>query len=435
MPTPHARPITEHPVFLVVEQVGTGGITRAVFNQAAILTEHGFGDVTVATVDPERSDFLDKAERGGLWPEGVKARNLPEEWPQEWAAAQGDERRVTALKLRWLEQLGSGSPAKPYVIAEHRETISLVQRVSGRRAIKIALVHDNQFATGRKTAIPTIADTNREQMLGALWSLHALVGLTEHQTGDLRKLAGRWGARVFSAPNEAHMPAVDFPAPDPHKITIVSRLIPRKRISEILHAFAIVVAQRPDAKLDIYGGGASKTSLMELSRSLGLDDSVQFFVSTLTPLDAMATGHFGILTSTSEAMPLTLLESYSVARPVISYRFRYGPESMIRDGVTGYLVDDKDREGLAARMIELLDDPEKALSMGRAGREFAREQYSREQVWLAWERFLTAARDNRAWRLPPFLFRLRVPLRGERVPILAAAYRFTSRRVRKAIGW
>ena len=440
---PHAgrgpATIQDHPVVLVVEQIGTGGITRAVFNQAGILLEHGF-DVTLATVIPEREDFLDKADRGGLWHPGLKSRNLAQEWPERWAAAGDDPRAIARLKIAWLTSVVSSQATKPYLIAEHRETIPLIQQISGRKAIKIAVVHDNQFKGPRKgiplaKQSPLIADTTREHMLGGIWSLNALVGLTEHQTSDLRKLAGPWGGRVHGAPNEAHMPTEDYPDPEPDKITIVSRLIPRKRIQEILHAFAIVVARRPATTMDVYGGGASKAGLVELAEKLGLSDSVTFFLSTVTPLQAMATGHCGVLTSTSEAMTLTLLESYSVGRPVISYRFRYGPESMIEDGVTGYLVADRDRETLAERMIELLDDPAKALAMGRAGRELARQRYSREQVWRSWEAFLTAARQTRSRRLPPWLTAWKVPLRGESVPLLAAGYRLASRRARSEIGW
>lgn len=426
--------LQSRPVIMVVEQVGTGGITRAVMNQAEILIDNGF-DVTIATVLPERPDFLEKAERGNLWPQGAHRRNLPQDWPQRWQQVEGDPAATTRLQIEWLGRLAAEQATRPFLVAEHRNTVNMIQHVSARKAIRIGVIHDNQFDTvHKKYKIPVIADAPREHILGGVWALNALVGLTGHQTNDLRALAGVWGKRVHEAPNEAHMPSVDYPAPEPNHVAIVSRLIPRKRVSEIIRAFADVVAARPGVTMDVYGGGSSKEGLIRLTEELALQDSITFHLSTVTPLDAMATGLFGVLTSGSEAMPLTLLESYSVGRPVLSYRFRYGPESMIEDGVTGYLIDKNDRATLTRRMIELLDDPKRALEMGSAGRELARQRYSREQVWLAWERLLSDAQRTRSFRLPFWMTAPAVPIRGERVSLLAAVYRVTSRRTRERIG-
>ena len=43
----------------------------------------------------------------------------------------------------------------------------------------------------------------------------------------------------------------------------------------------------------------------------------------------------------------------------------------MRDGETGFLVNRRDPEALAARILELVGDREMRLRMGRAGREFA----------------------------------------------------------------
>jgi glycosyltransferase involved in cell wall biosynthesis len=60
-----------------------------------------------------------------------------------------------------------------------------------------------------------------------------------------------------------------------------------------------------------------------------------------------------------------------------------GPEEIIEDGVTGYLVDVGDVNAMAARMDKLLSDPRMARTMGLAGAELVRkrfpvEDYSKE---------------------------------------------------------
>jgi glycosyltransferase involved in cell wall biosynthesis len=60
--------------------------------------------------------------------------------------------------------------------------------------------------------------------------------------------------------------------------------------------------------------------------------------------------------------------------PVIATRSG-GPEEMVDDGRTGYLVDVEDVDALADRMDRLLSDPDLARSMGKAGRELMQERF------------------------------------------------------------
>ena len=61
------------------------------------------------------------------------------------------------------------------------------------------------------------------------------------------------------------------------------------------------------------------------------------------------------------------LESMALARPTVSTRCG-GPEEIVEDGKTGYLVPVRDPEALADRIIELLGDPERSEAMGAAAR-------------------------------------------------------------------
>jgi trehalose synthase len=61
----------------------------------------------------------------------------------------------------------------------------------------------------------------------------------------------------------------------------------------------------------------------------------------------------------------------------------------VRDGVDGYLADDP--EALAARLVELVEDPGLAIEMGRSGRERVRERFL---VTAALERELRVLGDT-----------------------------------------
>jgi len=82
-----------------------------------------------------------------------------------------------------------------------------------------------------------------------------------------------------------------------------------------------------------------------------------------------------VLPSQREGFGLVFLEAMAYAKPVIARRAAAAIE-VIADGHTGVLVDDE--RGLAPAMISMLSDPDRALAMGRAGQERARETYSFE---------------------------------------------------------
>jgi glycosyltransferase involved in cell wall biosynthesis len=83
-------------------------------------------------------------------------------------------------------------------------------------------------------------------------------------------------------------------------------------------------------------------------------------------------------TVAEEPYGLVPLEAMSSGRPVVASRSGGIPETIV-DGVTGRLVDRDDPEGLAARVEELVRDPEAARRMGDAGRRRVRQEFDLER--------------------------------------------------------
>jgi glycosyltransferase involved in cell wall biosynthesis len=57
----------------------------------------------------------------------------------------------------------------------------------------------------------------------------------------------------------------------------------------------------------------------------------------------------------------------AAARPVIARRVGALPETVVH-GETGFLIDDDSPESVAQALETILEDPERRLAMGRAGR-------------------------------------------------------------------
>ena len=77
----------------------------------------------------------------------------------------------------------------------------------------------------------------------------------------------------------------------------------------------------------------------------------------------------------TEGTPLVLVEALAMGIPVVSTRHADIPE-IVKDGLNGFLVPERDAGALAERLIHLVEHPESWEGMGRAGREHVAEQFN-----------------------------------------------------------
>ena len=82
--------------------------------------------------------------------------------------------------------------------------------------------------------------------------------------------------------------------------------------------------------------------------------------------------------SRADAAPLVVLEAWRSGRPLVA-TVRGGPPEIVTDGVDGVLVDPQDTRALAAAVLGLLDDPERAGRIGAVGRRRV-EDFTWERV-------------------------------------------------------
>jgi trehalose synthase len=92
--------------------------------------------------------------------------------------------------------------------------------------------------------------------------------------------------------------------------------------------------------------------------------------------------------STREGFGLTVTEALWKGRPMIAGNVG-GIPLQIEDGQSGYLVSSPGEA--AQRSIDILKDPELAKSLGKAGKEHAREHFLTPRLLRDWLRMFTAA--------------------------------------------
>jgi N-acetyl-alpha-D-glucosaminyl L-malate synthase BshA len=225
--------------------------------------------------------------------------------------------------------------------------------------------------------------TNR-WLLGHL--VDEVTAVSEFSARSLAELDGFTGRDIHVIENgidlERYVVETDRPAvrkrlglqPARRYVANIARFHPVKDQATLLRAFAEVARQRQDTDLLLVGDGPLRSSLEQLARSLGIGDRVRFLgVRHDVPLILRAVDVF-VLTSVSEAASITLLEAMASGVPAVVTAVGGNPE-MIHHNVEGLLVPRGDPQATAVAIGQLLDDPEKAATMGAAGVRRVREQY------------------------------------------------------------
>lgn len=87
--------------------------------------------------------------------------------------------------------------------------------------------------------------------------------------------------------------------------------------------------------------------------------------------------------SSSEGMPLALIEAMSVGLPAIGYKSCPSVNELIIDGYNGFLCDDG-IDDFAEKMKILMQDERLRKKMGENARE-SMKQFAPEKIWNQWE--------------------------------------------------
>ena len=167
--------------------------------------------------------------------------------------------------------------------------------------------------------------------------------------------------------------APDIPGLDLSRPFIVTagRLAPEKAQHRLITAFAQSgLAGR--VQLLILGEGSLRRRLERQARNLGLAQDVIFggFVANVRPLLQRSAGF--ALSSMHEALPLVLIEALDAGVPVASFDCPVGPREILDQGRLGRLIAQRDVEGLARAMTDMVEGRLSARSPAAVAQHLAR---------------------------------------------------------------
>lgn len=191
---------------------------------------------------------------------------------------------------------------------------------------------------------------------GVLGRAHLLCALSEANAEQARRLLP--GASVEVLPNPVVVPTEPAPLPPARTVLFAGEQGRRKGLDVLLAAWPAVRAELPDAELVVAGVQAD----VEVPPAEGVRDVGRLSREQVHEL--LLAARVCVLPSRQEVLPMFLLEAMSAGRPVVVTPVG-GVLEMVGDA--GVVVPVEDPEALAAALVGVLGDTDRAARLGRLG--------------------------------------------------------------------
>lgn len=202
-----------------------------------------------------------------------------------------------------------------------------------------------------------------------------------HQAG-LRAVQIPNSCTDFSDPRQWN----NFPRPSPRRFICLSvgRFEGVKQLDHYIEMAKIVHQKCPDILFELVGSGPLESQLLGCIKKSGLDNVFKIHPPTPSVNDFYCKSHVYVITSASEAFPMTMLEALSFGLPVLSYDKLVGPKEIIQDGFNGYLCSQNNPEALAAKVVAIYQSPSslQTLSIGAVESSLDFHENKIAQKWL-----------------------------------------------------
>jgi glycosyltransferase involved in cell wall biosynthesis len=170
-------------------------------------------------------------------------------------------------------------------------------------------------------------------------------------------------------------------------VVMIASITPRK--GQLLFAEAAALIRRAIGNVAFLVIGAGYGEYVKAVRArveeLGLNDCCHFLGWRSDVPDVLRASDALVVASDQEPFGRTVVEAMATGLPVVATRCG-GPEEIIVDGETGFLVPVGDARAMADAVLAVLKDPDLARRLGKAGRR-------RAQACFSLQAYASAAQD------------------------------------------
>lgn len=174
---------------------------------------------------------------------------------------------------------------------------------------------------------------------------------------------------------------------EPIRIATTGRLVEKKGIEYSIRAIALLADVNQNIEYNVIGDGPLREELQQLIQELNLSDKVKLlgWQQQQELIEILNNSHIFIAACVTgkdgdqDAPVNTLKEAMAMGMPVIGTLHGGIPE-LILDGISGFLVPERDVNAIAEKLGYLIKHPEVWPEMGRAGRAYVEEHYDTNKL-------------------------------------------------------
>ena len=189
--------------------------------------------------------------------------------------------------------------------------------------------------------------------------------------------------RVYLKKNTAVIKEKHGILPDEKVVIHVSNFRKVKRVQDVIRVFRNI-AGKTKAKLLLVGDGPEKSTACELIRKYGLEDQVLMLGNQDRVEELYSISDLKLLLSEKESFGLVLLEARACGVPCIGTNIGGIPE-VIKNNVSGFLVDVGDVTAATARAMSILEDEQLSNRFTKAAIEMLENEFSSKKIVSQYE--------------------------------------------------
>lgn len=233
---------------------------------------------------------------------------------------------------------------------------------TGRRTADVCVIHhihQRQFDDRFRWPLNTLGRVLEKQVSRVVYRGRPVVVVSPStREGTRREL--HLANPVHVVPNGGPPPSPRPPAPraETPVLTVVSRLVPHKRVDLLVRALPALLRRFPGLRVHVCGDGGELDRLRALAGSSGAARAVTFHghVDERRKRELLARAWLTVVPSSAEGWGLTVIEANAVGTPAVAYDVP-GLRDAVQDRRNGWLLPaDADlADGIAGALEELAD--------------------------------------------------------------------------------
>ncbi|MGY2645933.1 N-acetyl-alpha-D-glucosaminyl L-malate synthase BshA [Bacillus inaquosorum] len=189
--------------------------------------------------------------------------------------------------------------------------------------------------------------------------------------------------RVYLKKNTAVIKEKHGILPDEKVVIHVSNFRKVKRVQDVIRVFRNI-AGKTKTKLLLVGDGPEKSTACELVRKYGLENQVLMLGNQDRVEELYSISDLKLLLSEKESFGLVLLEAMACGVPCIGTNIGGIPE-VIKNNVSGFLVDVGDVAAATASAMRILEDEQLSKRFTEAAMEMLQNEFSSQKIVSQYE--------------------------------------------------